>query len=324
MAESGRPSCWIVTEGHVGMDNQCIGLAEAAGLAYRMLPMRVPGSLRWLPSRWWPRPLALGADGPYGPPWPQVLIGCGRCSVPVLLAVRRASGDRTFTVFVQDPHTAPERFDLVVVPHHDRTRGPNVVVTRGATHRVTAEVLQGAAARFRARLAHLPSPRVAVLIGGSNRRQVVSPQVVATLTERLRGLCTQHGAGLMVTPSRRTGAANEAALRAGLAGLAAEVWDGSGENPYFGYLGLADAVVVTADSVSMVSEACSTGKPVYVYELEGASGRLRRFHEQLRAQGVTRPFTGALERWCYAPLDDTQRAARELRERLAAHHSSEG
>jgi mitochondrial fission protein ELM1 len=106
-------------------------------------------------------------------------------------------------------------------------------------------------------------------------------------------------------------------LRDKLADVPAVIWDGSGENPYFAYLGLADHIVVTADSVSMVSEACSTGKPVYVVELEGGSQKFRRFHEGLRSDGITREFTGVLANWRYAPLDDTQRAAAEVRRRLA-------
>src|SRR3546814_20453175 len=74
----------------------------------------------------------------------------------------------------------------------------------------------------------------------------------------------RDGWGLMITPSRRTGRRNEEILRRALAGLPAEIWDGAGENPYFGSLALADHVVVTGDSVNMVSEAASTGKPVHV------------------------------------------------------------
>jgi mitochondrial fission protein ELM1 len=145
----------------------------------------------------------------------------------------------------------------------------------------------------------------------------LSEAVTAQLADRLAALARDHGAGLMVTPSRRTGTANEAILRARLAGLPAVVWDGSGENPYLGYLGLADHIVVTCDSVSMVSEAASTGKPVHVVELEGGSPKFRSFHAALRAEGVVRPFTGDLPSWSYRPLDDTQLVADEIRRRLA-------
>src|SRR3546814_3624091 len=120
----------------------------------------------------------------------------------------------------------------------------------------------------------------------------------------------------MVTPSRRTGPDNEAILRARLAGLPAEIWDGEGENPYFAYLGLADAILVTADSVNMVCEAASTGKPVYVIDLDGGSDKFRAFHDSLRAAGVTRSFAGVLESWTYPSLRETERIAAEVANRM--------
>ena len=124
----------------------------------------------------------------------------------------------------------------------------------------------------------------------------------------------------MVTASRRTGDANAARLRRRLDGMAAVMWDGSGGNPYFGYLGLADAIVVTGDSlVAMVSEACATGKPVHVYHLPGGSAKFDRFHEALTvtsAAGCARSFSGALEDWSYPPLRETARVADVARRRM--------
>ena len=116
-----------------------------------------------------------------------------------------------------------------------------------------------------------------------------------------------------MTASRRTGEANAAILKAALAGLPAQLWDGTGANPYLGYLALADAIVVTSDSVSMASEAVSTGKPVYVFDLDGGSARFERFHAHLRALGMTRPFDGTLDTWRYTPPDDTARVAAAAR-----------
>jgi hypothetical protein len=105
-------------------------------------------------------------------------------------------------------------------------------------------------------------------------------------------------------------------LQKRLAGQNVFVWDGKGDNPYFAMLGTADAIIVTADSVSMISEAASTGKPVHIIELEGGSAKFARFHQAMRNAGITRPFNGTLENWDYAPLDDTARAAAEIRRRF--------
>jgi len=125
-----------------------------------------------------------------------------------------------------------------------------------------------------------------------------------------------------VTPSRRTGAAGVALLRERLAGLPAEIWDGSGDNPYYAYLAAADALLVTADSVSMISEVAATGKPATSSNSPriagAATGNSRRFHVTMREAGITRPFTGEIESWSYSPLDDTARAGKLLRGQVLA------
>ena len=193
----------------------------------------------------------------------------------------------------------------------------------GANHRLR-ERLQAAAERFRPALADLPHPRVAVLLGGNNRYYRLTAELAAELARRLADLAHTRGASFAITPSRRTDPDVVAALRTGLAGLPATLWDGAGDNPYFGYLALADVILVTADSVSMVSEACSTGKPVYVIELASGGAKFRAFHAGLQAAGCTRPFTGSLDNWDYPPLDDTARVAGELRRRLAVHRQALG
>jgi mitochondrial fission protein ELM1 len=308
---------WAVHDGKIGMANQVVGLAEATGLPFVEKRLAIRPLWRHLTPQLWVQPLkALGPDGDrLEAPWPELLIACGRSTIAPALAAKRASGGRVFWVQVQDPRSARDAVDLMVVPGHDPARGENVFPTLGAVHRVTPARLAEGARRFAAQLADLPRPLVAVLIGGSNRVFRMTDRRFAHFADQLAALA-RGGFGIAVTPSRRTGAAHEQLLRERLGGRA-YVWDGGGENPYFGLLGLADAVVVTADSVSMVSEAAATGKPVHVVDLEGGSAKFGRFHQAMREAGITRPFTGAIESWSYAPPDDTARAAAEIRRRLA-------
>jgi len=312
------PSVWAVHDGKVGMANQVIGLAEALGYPFLEKRLAIRGPWRHLTPQLWIQPLAaLGPDGDrLAPPWPDVLIAVGRLTTAPALAAKRGGGGRVFWVQVQDPRFARREVDLIVAPAHDPATGDNVFGTLGAVHRVTAARLSEGAAALAPRLAALPRPLVAVLLGGANRVYRASEALFESLVEQLVALA-EAGHGLAITPSRRTGAANEALLRRRLARLPAYIWDGTGDNPYFGLLGLADAVLVTADSVSMVSEAAATGKPVHIIDLEGGSAKFSRFHRALREAGITRPFTGAIESWRYAPPDDTARAAAEIRRRLA-------
>ena len=120
----------------------------------------------------------------------------------------------------------------------------------------------------------------------------------------------------MLTPSRRTGKEVQAILRERLADLPGVVWNGEGDNPYLAFLARADHIVVTCDSVSMASEACSTGKPVYVYDLPGGSVKFARFHRIMREAGYTQPFTGALLPGSGKRLDDMNAVASEVLRRM--------
>jgi mitochondrial fission protein ELM1 len=210
----------------------------------------------------------------------------------------------------------PRRFDLIVVNRHDELSGPNVVVTRTALHRVTPARLMEAAAHWRPHFEHLRRPLVAVLIGGSNGRFRLDASVGGDLACQLATMMRRDGVGVAATPSRRTDPAVTRVLTETLAPLGGYVWDGSGDNPYFGMLALADAVVVTVDSVSMVSEAVATEAPVLLAALPGRSRRNRLFMEALLAEGRVRAFAGRYETWPVASLDDTPAAAAEMRRRL--------
>ena len=314
--------CWVLTDGKQGMETQCLGLAEALGLDPDIL--RIAPRFPWsrLPPQFWIAPLsALGAKGhQLAPPWPDLLIATGRQTVAPALAIKRLQGDRIVAVQLQNPVVGTSRFDLVVTPAHDRVAGANVISTLGALHRVTPERLADEAARFAARYEALPRPLVAVLLGGANRQFRMTASSAGRLGDMLAAVAKRHGAGLAITASRRTSAANMQIIRQKLEGCAADtwdIWDGTGTNPYFGMLGLADYVVVTGDSVNMVSEATAAGKPVYVFQLDGGSRKFTRFHDAFNAHGITRPFAGTLEDWNYTPPDDVTRAAARVRDLLA-------
>lgn len=307
-------SCWVLTNGMAGFEVQGIGIAEALGLKPEIKRV-TPGK----PWRW------LAPWGPAEPrpdiaaPWPDLLIASGRQSIPYARMIRRKSGGRTFTVVLQDPRVAPSHFDFVWAPVHDRLEGPNVLSTVVSPHRLTRARLDAEAAKFANSVAHLPRPRVAVLLGGTNSVYRMGEEVAARIGAQLAGLTEHDGAGLMVTPSRRTGETQTRIIRDALAGRPALMWDGTGDNPYFGFLGLADAVIVTCDSVNMVGEAAFTGKPVHVIELEGRSAKFRRFLDAVYATGAARPFAGRLESWEYEPLNATDEIARAIAARLASH-----
>jgi mitochondrial fission protein ELM1 len=305
-------SSWVISEPYAGLQAQALGLAEAAGLSPQLRELQPRPLWRFLPAAAWPAPLAAVPEA-IQPPLPAVVIGCGGVAAAVGVALRRLG---PAVVQVQHPRIAPRRFDLVVVNRHDELTGPNVVVTRTALHRITAARLAAAAEDWRDAFAHLSRPLVAVLVGGSNGRLRLNRAVAAQLGGDLAQMMRRDGVGLVLTGSRRTDPGAARVLRGVLAPLDAWIWNGEGANPYFGMLALADAIVVTSDSVSMISEAVATTAPVMLAALPGRSRRNGLFIEPLLAERRVRRFTGRLETWPVAPLNDTPEAAAELRRRL--------
>jgi mitochondrial fission protein ELM1 len=296
----------VVTDGKAGMESQCVGLAEALGLTPLIKRVRLRSPWRQLTPYF-----RFGGHAQFTPesdsleaPWPDLLIATGRHSVAASILVRKLSGGHTRNVQLQNPVIASSHFDLVVVPRHDELHGANIISTRGALHRVTPELLRKGADDLRPEIARLARPYVSVLIGGSNAAYRLGPAEMTKLSRELAAVARDRKASLLVTPSRRTDEECLAILKAELAAVPHYLWDGRGENPYFGLLGLADFIVVTGDSVNMVSESASTGKPVYVVDLPGGSAKFERFHRALRDDGVTRSFAGTLEPYAYTPLDD--------------------
>tara|TARA_R110002110_G_scaffold406951_2_gene627457 strand:+ start:3678 stop:4649 length:972 start_codon:yes stop_codon:yes gene_type:complete len=312
-------TCWTLTSGLAGCDTQVLGVAEALGVTPEMKHVAPPVPWRWMAP--WGR---AAPQTNVTPPWPDLLIVAGRQSIPYARMIRRASGGRTFTAVLQNPRISPAHFDFVWAPAHDRLTGANVLSTVLSPHRLTRARLDAEAKLFEPKVAHLPRPRIAVLLGGTNSAYRLTQEVAARIAAQLAGLMDHHGAGLMVTPSRRTGERQSAIIREALADKAALMWDGTGANPYFGFLGLADAVVVTCDSVNMVGEAVFTGKPVYVIELEGGAPKFRRFLDAVYTGGAARPFAGTLKSWSYEPLDATAEIAGEIAKRFAAHRARIG
>ena len=322
----GAPlSVWVVTDGRAGIEAQALGLAEA--VAHQAAAQIVVKRVRWRPGlRRWPTRLIAAArlaldpsSNALEPPWPDLWIGNGRAAVPAGIALRRWSRGRSFVVQLQDPLRPPRLFDLVIPPAHDRLEGPGVFPILGAPHRMTGERLAASYAQLRDRLEGLPHPRVAVLVGGRAKAFDLPPARAHALADQLAGALEASGGALLMTFSRRTPPEAAAILTQRLARFPGWIWDGEGPNPLPAFLHAADHAVVTADSINMVAEAASTGRPVHIAAVEGGQARKDRFHAALLAHGAARPFTGELPTWSYPPLRETERAAAEVLRRLALH-----
>jgi mitochondrial fission protein ELM1 len=303
-------TAWALTTGETGMRTQARGLAQA--VADVVVEKTAPSPWRRLRG-------GMATIDRLAPPWPDLLITCGRRSVAKSIALRRASGGRTITVHVQDPRGRRDAFDLVIAMGHDRIpAGGNVIKIATALHDLTPENLAAAGRLWEDRFRHLGRPVAGVVVGGDLRGRAFTLEDGARLLAALKRLRRESAVSLAITPSRRTPAAVRALFAEAFAGdPAVFLWDLQGDNPYRAILALSDRLIVTSDSVSMVSEALSTPHPVEVFDL--GFSRHVDFVRQLVEQGLVRRFAGDPEPpRTTGPVNATDLAAGAVRSLLQA------
>jgi mitochondrial fission protein ELM1 len=284
-------SAWVLTTGEAGMRTQARGLALAVAENVSEKVVRLRGLWRRAPAGF---PMLLSGVDPADalqPPWPDLIVSCGRRAAAVAIAVNKKASGRICLVHVQDPQTNPRCFDLIVAMGHDRVDGPNVLRVPTALHDVTQEGLASAAREWSSRFEFLPRPFLGVLLGGSTARTRFTVAHADRLRERLMTLQRRFGGAVLVVPSRRT---PEDVVRyfndVSAEGGPLWAWSGAGENPYRGVLALSDRLVVTADSISMISEALATPHPVELFMIE-LGARHTQFVDDLTRRRLVAPLT---------------------------------
>ncbi len=304
---------WAISDGTAGMRFQALALAEALSTAhhqhgcqyheYTISPPPVlrhfPRLARLLPTTSLGRMLSHHAphmqlsDG-----FPDLVITCGRRMAGISMALRRIA-DRAVsktcrTLHIQDPRLPPHFFDILLIPLHDPTRGPNVINSLASLHRLTDEIIADEATKLDEKWTSLKTPRVAVLIGGDNKRYKISDIMITDMAQRLTAFAKANNASLALVTSRRTPPSFTDKLLERLGNTQFVLASPSDTNPYPGIFAHVDVIIVTSDSVNMTSEAAITGKPLLIAEWQQETGRIKAFHEAMISAGHSAPLSEKL------------------------------
>jgi uncharacterized protein len=286
MSSPAEPKVWILLADRAGGNGQLNSLAEALGWPYE----RKTITYNWLnrcPNLLLGATLATvrrGAADQLQPPWPDLAIGASRRSVPVARWIRRQSGGRTKLVHLLHAMAPLDLFDLVVTtPQYRLPRRANVLHLSAALNRIDEDRLEAAAAKWAPRLTHLPRPYVALFLGGNSATYRFNAATARRLAARASARVAATGGTLLVSSSPRTPADAADAAVAGIAcrNLVYRWKPSDPENPYHAFLALADRFIVTADSASLLVEACLMGKPVEVFSWPMRRGPILRSKEWL-------------------------------------------
>ena len=311
---------WALLDDQAGNRAQVLGVVAALGLPVREMEIRYSG-LAKIPN------ILLGASNAgldkasqtnLKAPWPDLVIAAGRRTAPVARWIKAQSGGRTRLVQVMDPGAGRAEFDLICRPAHDVGRSAdNIITINAAPHRFTSAIFKEARAAWEKHVAKLLTPRIAVMIGGSTRKHTFTDAMALELITAAERAADDVGGSLMVTTSRRTGRAVDTIEMALTGAHVLHRWDSDDDNPYVGFLALASAIIVTGESVSMCSEACATGRPVYLFAPPGLiSTKHARLHSNLIAGAHARMFNGTVDLgWQPEQLDVASEIAAEIRAR---------
>ncbi len=277
---AGLPRVWILQSPHSGDNTQLRALAGALGWPTEAKCLTYRGHEGFL--RLLSLPTLAGVDraksSPLAPPWPDLVLCSGRGAEAVSFWLKKHANPDLRIVFVGSPWADLRRFDLVITtPQYKLPQAPNVLRNLLPVHDVTAERIMAEAVRWQAQLAHLPRPFTAVLLGGGSGPYLFRPAAAARLGREASALARAEGGSLLVTTSARTGEAAAEAF-AGAIDVPFEMFRWSrdaADNPFHAFLGLASRIIVTADSISMLSEAVSTRKPLLLFDIEDGPFAMR-------------------------------------------------
>jgi uncharacterized protein len=312
--------CWAITDHAAGNQRQALALAERLGMPVRHLVLSPRAPWSWLAPR-----VSLGGRlalprpqrTTFTSPWPTVAIGCGRSAALFTRMLGKLAAGHCHTVQILDPRIDPAHWNTVIAPRHDQLTGINVLQPLGSLNPIDDAWLQDGREACPT-LGDLPRPRIGVLLGGPRTGIRIdveyAQQLITSLLDRQR----REGGSLMVLASRRTPAAVIDVMRDALHDVPGLIWSGpdDGSNPYPGVLGWADRLVVTPDSVNMLSEACAVGCPVETLVTAALPAKLELFHQSLREAGLLHDLNSAVTA-PQTPLRETAAIADALRHRIS-------
>ena len=261
---------WALMSYRAGENSQILGLAEASGEPFesKRLHYRGIGALGDLARRVGLFGIDKQSSSSLAPPWPRLIISAGLRNEPVCRWVAEASEGYTKLVFLGRTWAPRNEFDLIVTtPQYRLAKDANVLHNLGTLHRVTQDRLREEASLWHARLNPLGQPCIAVLIGGRSGPYTFGKSAAKRLAELAEQHATRLGARLLITSSSRTDPQAIRLLENSLTTPAVIHRFGKDANPYFAMLALAEEIIVTGDSIAMLSEAAATGKPVWLFDL---------------------------------------------------------
>ena len=313
----GKLKALLLTEGMHGMISQVEGMAKALNTEYTHKVVRLSFPWNLIPPKFTPISQIVLKEKIYitNNEIPDIVISCGRKSVIPSIFIKKQNS-KIFTIHIQDPKVSFKNFDAIVAPEHDNLKGDNIYISKGAIHYITELEISKASQYLADKIKS--EKIVSLILGGPNKYYSFNPDQIVNIFNKIKSIFVSNGYKVIIIPSMRTPKEIiDLAIRE--MGSCGHVVNKVDKQAYLSAYALADYVIVTCDSTSMISEAATSGKPIFVAHMEAKKNnyRFKRFFELFKQMGITRDLGEKVENWTYNKHNEAQRIALELKNKIA-------
>ena len=312
----GKLKALLLTEGMHGMISQVEGMAKALNVEYSHKIVRLGFPWKMIPPKFTPISDIVLKDKIYLKEKEAVdlIISCGRKSVIPSIILKKKN-PRVFTIHIQDPKVNFENFDAIIAPEHDDLSGSNVYSSKGAIHYITeTEIIEAKEYLMK----KINSEKiVSLILGGPNKYYSFDRGQLLEIFNQIKSNFISKGYKAIVVPSMRTPQESIELARQEMSSFGYVV-DRVDKQAYLSAYALGNYIVVTCDSTSMISEAATSGKPVFVAHMKSKKNnhRFKKFFKLYKEMGIIRDLGEKIETWTYNKHNEAQRIAIEIKKKI--------
>ena len=307
----------LLTEGMHGMISQVEGLAKALEIDFTHHKVELNHFWKLIPPNL--SPVSQSVFKKLNHDDFDVIISCGRKSVIPSIYLKKTVNKKVFNIHIQDPKVNLNHFDFIVAPDHDDIEGPNVINTKGAIHYLTEKEISENKEYLNSFIKEDERKVWALILGGPTKYYDYSTKNIKNIFTMLDKLLKKHDFQLVVIPSMRT-PINTIKYAREFFGENHTIIMDVDKKAYLSALAIAENIIVTCDSSSMISEAALTGKPIYVANIlpKKNDKRFQRFRNLFVELNITRILGEEIENWNYQKLDETNRVAKIIKQKISS------
>ena len=305
----------LLTQGMHGMISQVEGLAKALDIDFTHHTVEPNNFWKVIPPKL--TPISQNVYKKIDHDDFDVIISCGRKSVIPSIHLKNKANKKVFNIHIQDPKVDLNHFDFIVAPEHDGIEGQNVISTKGAIHYLTENEISENKDYLNSFIKKDDRKIWTLILGGPTKYYDYSTKNMKHIFTMLYKLLKKHDFQLVVIPSMRT-PINTIHYAKEFFGDNHTVIMDVDKKAYLSALAIAENIIVTCDSSSMISEAALTGKPIYVANIlpKKNDKRFQRFRNLFRELNIIRNLGDEVSIFNYEKLDETNRVAKILKQKI--------